>query len=73
MNAPTRLRNRINKAMSRDRRRQRKRPDEPLLNAFEFVMDVNRAILKTVSELTVEFDEFKQETRRGRPRRGRGR
>lgn len=71
MNAPTRLRNRINKAMNRDRKRQRKRPDEPLLNALEFVMDVNRAILKTVSELSVEFDEFKRETRRER-RRDRG-
>jgi hypothetical protein len=50
--------------MRRDRKRQRKRPDEPLLNAFAFVMDVNRAILKTVSELTVEFDELKRTSRR---------
>ena len=63
MNAPTRLHNRIDRAMRRDRKRQRKRPDEPLLNAFAFVMDVNRAILKTVSELTVEFDELKRTSR----------
>lgn len=64
MKTTVRLRNRIEKAMKRDVRRQRERPNEPMLNAFAFVMDVNRAILKTVSELAVDLEEMKQEQRR---------
>jgi hypothetical protein len=60
MNTATRLRNRINKAMARDARRQEEQPEEPLLNAIAFVMDVNRAILKTVTELTLEFEQMKR-------------
>ncbi|HEX5588061.1 MAG TPA: hypothetical protein VFZ17_12195 [Acidimicrobiia bacterium] len=61
MKTATRLRKRINKAMARDRRRQRDQPDELVLNAFAFVMDVNSALLKTVSELSLEFEQIKKD------------
>jgi hypothetical protein len=68
MKTANRLRNRIEKAMARDLRRQKDRPEDSVMNAFAFVMDMNRAILKTVSELIVEFEQIKK-TQRRRSRR----
>jgi hypothetical protein len=64
MKTAVRLRNRIEKAMVRDLRRQQQRPHDTTLNAFAFLMDVNRAILKTVSELAIEFEDVKKRQRR---------
>jgi hypothetical protein len=63
MKTANRLRRRIEKAMARDIRRQNDHPDDSVMNAFAFVMDMNRAILKTVSELVVEFEQIKQTQR----------
>ncbi|HEY3671127.1 MAG TPA: hypothetical protein VGN51_09335 [Acidimicrobiia bacterium] len=52
--------------MTRDARRQHDRPDDNVMNAFAFVMDMNRALLKTVSELVVEFEQMKKAQRRAR-------
>ena len=54
--------------MSRDAQRQKERPDDNVTNAFAFMMDMNRAILKTVSELAVEFEQVKKAQRRHRHR-----
>ena len=66
MKTTNRLRRRIRKATERDLRRQKDRPEDSVMNAFAFVMDMNRAILKTVSELTVEFEQLKKRQRRAR-------
>jgi hypothetical protein len=66
MKTGNRLRRRIEKAMTRDLRRQKDSPEESVMNAFAFVMDMNRAILKTVSELIVEFEQIKKKQRRSR-------
>jgi hypothetical protein len=66
MKTAHRLRKRIEKAMTRDARRQHDRPDDNVMNAFAFVMDMNRALLKTVSELVVEFEQMKKAQRRAR-------
>ena len=50
--------------MARDARRQREHPDDNVMNAFAFVMDTNHAILKTVSELVVDFEHMKKAQRR---------
>jgi hypothetical protein len=50
--------------MERDLRRQKDQPEDSVMNAFAFVMDMNRAILKTVSELIVEFERLKKTQRR---------
>ncbi len=50
--------------MARDARRQNDTPDDNVTNAFAFVMDMNRAILKTVSELVIEFEQMKETQRR---------
>jgi len=64
MKTANRLRRRIEKAMARDLRRQKDQPEDSVMNAFAFVMDMNRAILKTVSELIVEFEQLKKTQRR---------
>ena len=66
MKTANRLRRRIEKAMARDLRRQEDHREETVINAFAFVMDMNRAILKTVSELIVEFEQIKETQRRSR-------
>ena len=66
MKTANRLRNRIEKAMARDLRRQKDRPEDSVMNAFAFVMDMNRAILKTVSELVIDFEQIKKRQRRAR-------
>jgi len=60
MKTSRRLRKRVDKALARDRRRQSDHPDETVMNAFAFVMDMNRVILKTVWELALEFEETKK-------------
>ena len=50
--------------MARDAKRQRVHPEDNVTNAFAFMMDMNRAILKTVSELVVEFEQMKKTQRR---------
>jgi hypothetical protein len=64
MKTANRLRRRIDKAMERDLRRQKDRPEDSIMNAFAFVMDMNRAILRTVSELIVDFEQLKKRQRR---------
>jgi hypothetical protein len=66
MKTANRLRRRIDKAMERDLRRQKDRPEDSVMNAFAFVMDMNRAILRTVSELIVDFEQLKKRQRRAR-------
>ena len=66
MKTANRLRRRIERAMERDLRRQKDQPEDSVMNAFAFVMDMNRAILKTVSELIVEFERLKKTQRRAR-------
>ena len=66
MKTANRLRRRIDKAMERDLRRQKDRPEDSVMNAFAFVMDMNRAILKTISELIVDFERLKKTQRRAR-------
>jgi len=64
MKTANRLRRRIEKAMARDLRRQEDHREETVINAFAFVMDMNRAILKTVSELIAEVEQLKATQRR---------
>jgi hypothetical protein len=66
MKTANRLRRRIEKAMARDLRRQQDSPEDSVMNAFAFVMDMNRAILKTVSELVLDFEQIKRTQRRSR-------
>ena len=58
MKPSTRLRKRIDKVVARDLRRQQQRPDDTVVNALAFVMDVNRAVLKTLSELALELESL---------------
>jgi hypothetical protein len=53
-----RLRKRIDKVVTRDLERQRQNPDDTVVNALAFVMDVNRAVLKTMSELVLEIERL---------------
>jgi hypothetical protein len=53
-----RLRKRIDKVVTRDVDRQRQNPDDTVVNALAFVMDVNRAVLKTMSELVLEIERL---------------
>ena len=69
MKTANRLRRRIEKAMARDLRRQEHHPEETVMNAFAFVMDMNRAVLKTVSELIAEVEQLKATQRRATQRR----
>ena len=54
--------------MARDARRQDTMPADNVMNAFAFMMDMNRAILKTLSELVVELEQIKK-TQKRRSRR----
>jgi len=66
MKTARRLRKRIEKAMKRDARRQADQPDDNVMNAFAFMMDMNRAILKTLSELVVDVEHMKKSQHQGR-------
>jgi hypothetical protein len=55
-----RLRKRIDKVVKRDLERQQVHPDDTVLNALAFVMDVNRALLKTLSELALEIERLSE-------------
>ena len=50
--------------MKRDARRQADQPDDNVTNAFAFMMDMNRAILKTLSELVVDVERMKKTQQR---------
>ena len=61
MKPSARLRKRIDKVVTRDLERQRQNPDDTVVNALAFVMDVNRAVLKTMSELVLEIERLGQQ------------
>lgn len=60
MKPAARLRKRIDKVVARDLERQEAHPEDAVVNALAFVMDVNRAVLKTVSELALEIERLER-------------